>query len=69
MRPFSIWGYQCLDIRRPGETSFVIPALPAGMDPVLVVVAVGLAILIFFLYLLARRTFLGFREGMDRGKR
>jgi hypothetical protein len=39
------------------------------MDPVLVVVAVGLAILIFFLYLLARRTFLGFREGMDRGKR
>jgi|GEM_PF-3210905 hypothetical protein len=39
------------------------------MDPVLVFVAVGLAILIFFLYLLARRTVLGFQEGVDRGKK
>jgi len=38
------------------------------MDPVLVFVAVVLAILIFFLYLLARRTVLGFQEGVDRGK-
>jgi hypothetical protein len=38
------------------------------MDPVLVFVAVMLAILIFFLYLLARRTVLGFQEGVDRGK-
>lgn len=38
------------------------------MDPVLVFVAVGLAILIFFLYLLARRTVLGFQEGVGRGK-
>jgi hypothetical protein len=39
------------------------------MDPVVLFVAVGLAILIFFLYLLARRTLLGFQEGVDRGKR
>lgn len=39
------------------------------MDPVVLFVAVGLAILIFFLYLMARRTVLGFEEGVDRGKR
>lgn len=39
------------------------------MDPVVLFVAVVLAILIFFLYLLARRTMLGFQEGVDRGKR
>jgi len=39
------------------------------MDPVLVFVAVGLAILVFFLYLLARRTVLGFQEGMERRNR
>lgn len=37
------------------------------MDPLMVFVAVVLAILIFFLYLLARRTALGFKEGVDRG--
>ena len=53
----------------PGETSFVVPALPRNMDPVVVFVAIGLAILIFFLYLMARRTFLGFQEGIDRKNR
>lgn len=37
------------------------------MDPLMVFVAVVLAVLIFFLYLLARRTVLGFKEGVDRG--
>ena len=31
-------------------------------------VLAGLVVLFFFLYLMARRTVLGFKEGVDRGR-
>ncbi|MFB6184709.1 MAG: hypothetical protein ABEI96_09165 [Haloarculaceae archaeon] len=34
------------------------------VDPVLVAIAVGLVAFVFFVYLMVRRTLLGFKEGV-----
>jgi len=43
--------------------SAVIPS-----DPVFLLILGVLALVFFFVYLMVRRTFLGFREGVERGK-
>jgi len=45
-----------------------IPAL-LGFDPLFVLLAAGFLGLFFFGFLLLRRTVMGFKEGVDRGKR
>ncbi|MFC4357018.1 hypothetical protein ACFO0N_03535 [Halobium salinum] len=39
-----------------------------GLDPVFVGLLVVILGLVFFLYLMARRTLLGLREGYDQGR-
>jgi len=41
----------------------------ASVDPFIVLIVGGLLALIFFLYLLVRRTLKGFQEGVDDGRR
>ena len=38
-------------------------------DPVMLLFLGVLVVIFFFAYLLLRRTLVGFKEGMDRGKR
>lgn len=45
-----------------------LPAL-LGLDPVFVLLAVGFLGLFLFGFLLLRKTMLGFREGVDEGRR
>lgn len=42
--------------------------LPEQVDPVFVGLLIFIAGLLFFAYLLVRRTVVGFREGVDRGR-
>jgi hypothetical protein len=51
-----------------------VPADPAVVlqvfdDPIVLGILVGVLLLIFFLYLMVRRTILGFFEGMEETKR
>lgn len=71
-------GRNGADGRRDGETPIVTPpvrpgmlALPAllGLDPLFVLLAVGFLGLFFFGFLLLRKTMLGFKEGVDEGRR
>jgi ABC-type uncharacterized transport system permease subunit len=47
----------------------VARVLQIDPDPVILVVTVFVLALIFVFYLLLRRTVLGFREGLDQGRR
>ncbi len=54
------------------ETYFLAPRLPgdmASVDPFIVLIVGALLALILFFYLMLRRTLLGFKEGMDDGRR
>jgi hypothetical protein len=56
----------------PAETYFLDPRLPgdmASVDPFIVLIVGALLALILFFYLMLRRTLLGFKEGMDDGRR
>lgn len=48
----------------PGGTAGMVDLIPS--DPVIIAMVLVLLSLIFFLYLLLRRTVLEFRKGMDR---
>ncbi len=41
----------------------------AEVDPIIVGLVVAILVLIFFFYLMLRRTLLGFREGVEKSKR
>ncbi len=57
-------------LRAPAIASFM-PSVPAllGLDPLFWILAAVLLGLIFFGFLLFRRTVMGFKEGMDDTKR
>lgn len=40
----------------------------APLDPAFLFILLALLLFVFFLFLLIRRTVVGFREGVDRGK-
>jgi hypothetical protein len=45
------------------------PLFLAGIDPMLVFIAVGMLFAVFFLYFLLRRTVLSLRQGYDESRR
>jgi hypothetical protein len=42
--------------------------MPFLDNPVVLAVLAGLVVLVFFVYLMLRRTVLGFREGFEQGR-